>query len=198
MAMKRNLAQWLNRVGIGLLLSAFLTHVSADQANAQGAGNPEILDAIQKLQTAVNNLQTTVNGIVSGGVAAKPREYYLTKGTFQGNQILSPPAATPACAPGFHFASLWEIFDTSNLKYATSLGLTQDDSGSGPPTILGWVRTGFSKETSAMAGQANCNAWTSNASSANGTIAELGPGWTLVASGFPFSLSLSVLGPETL
>jgi hypothetical protein len=63
--------------------------------------------------------------------------YYLTTRTFQGN------AALTAGTAGFHMASLWEIRDTSNLQYDTSRGLTQADSGSGPPTeTWGWARTG--------------------------------------------------------
>jgi hypothetical protein len=68
-----------------------------------------------------------------------PRKFYLTQTLDNGSQALS------ACAAGYHMASLWEIFDPSNLKYDTTLGVTQADSGSGPPsketTASGWIRT---------------------------------------------------------
>ena len=59
---------------------------------------------------------------------AVERGFYLSLATFQGDQVRL------ACAPGYHFASLWEIVDTSNLRYNNSLGKTTPDSGAGPPT----------------------------------------------------------------
>jgi hypothetical protein len=87
------------------------------------------------------------------------RQYYLTPTLFTGNTI------TNACAPGCHFASIWEIADPSGLKY-TTLGLTSLDRGSGPPTAfdlfgiseaIGWVRTGYNASSTEPPGQANCN-----------------------------------------
>ena len=77
----------------------------------------------------------------------QPRKFYLTKTEdYTGSQALS------ACASGYHMASLWEIFDTSNLRYDTALGASSTDSGSGPPVAVyfglghfegdGWIRTG--------------------------------------------------------
>jgi hypothetical protein len=93
------------------------------------------------------------------------RTYYLTQTEHNGSQ------ARTACAAGYHMASLWEIFDTSNLKYNTELGFMQGDSGFGPPTVapglgdifpppLGWIRTGAIAGSSNAAGLANCDAWT--------------------------------------
>ena len=88
------------------------------------------------------------------------RTFYLTKDFHDGSQALT------ACAPGFHMASLWEIFDPSNLRYDATLGFTRDDSGSGPPQgSFGWIRTGTGATTSNFAGVGNCNAWQSNAPS---------------------------------
>ena len=56
--------------------------------------------------------------------------------------IVDGSNATSACAAGYYMASLWEIYDTSNLECNTSLGSTLGDSGSGPPGLNGWVRTG--------------------------------------------------------
>jgi hypothetical protein len=102
------------------------------------------------------------------------RKFYLTQGQYDGSQALS------ACASGYHMASLWEIFDPSNLSYDTSLGVTTDDSGSGPPNGSGWIRTGFlasnginADGTVQVAGAANCQAWTSASSEARGTTALL-------------------------
>ena len=104
------------------------------------------------------------------------RQFYLTKEGYQGN------ATETACAEGYHFASLWEIADPSNLKYNTTLGYVQTDSGQGPPTfyngVLGWVRTGYIAYTGGDAGKANCNLWTSASSSDRGSDAYLNPDWT--------------------
>lgn len=115
-------------------------------------------------------------GIASTAVAkekSQARKFYLTKKNFTGSQVLT------ACAGGYHMASLWEIFDTSNLIYNTGLGLTLDDSGSGPPSnVPGWIRTGGLSESQAgFPGITNCNAWTTESDSAFGTIVFLDPLW---------------------
>jgi hypothetical protein len=87
------------------------------------------------------------------------RQFYLTENSFSGNETLT------ACDEGYHMASIWEILDTSNLRYDTTMGVTLDDSGQGPPSgLAGWTRTGFSSNISNTASMGNCNAWTSNAS----------------------------------
>jgi hypothetical protein len=107
---------------------------------------------------------------------AGPKKFYLTVDTFQGNQALT------ACDNGFHMASLWEIHNICNLRYDTKRGLTQDDSGDGPPSVgSGWVRTGGPASGSSSAGFGNCDAWTSNASTDFGTLAGLHNNWTLPA-----------------
>jgi hypothetical protein len=106
--------------------------------------------------------------------AAPSRACYLTKQTYDGSQALT------ACAVGYHMASLWEIREPSNLRYDTVLGLTTDDSGSGPPTdklAFGWIRTGSSAATSGNLAVANCNAWTSNASTDFGAAVALSADW---------------------
>jgi hypothetical protein len=75
-------------------------------------------------------------------------------------------------------ASMWEILDPSNLRYDTTLGLTQEDSGSGPPEIqFGWVRTGRYASTLPFEGAGNCGAWTSNNSEDHGTAVMLRGIW---------------------
>jgi|AAFX01.1.fsa_nt_gi hypothetical protein len=100
------------------------------------------------------------------------RKYYLTQGRYDGSEALS------ACADGYHMASLWEIFDPSNLSYDTRLGVTLADSGSGPPNGSGWIRTGFVASAGTPAadgtvtpGAANCQAWTSASTEGRGTTA---------------------------
>jgi hypothetical protein len=100
------------------------------------------------------------------------RQFYLTTNTHY------PPQAPSACATGYHFASLWEMADPSNLKYNTSLGYTTADSGQGPQTYLdGWVRTGYGSNGQNTAGKANCLNWTNNTSSSYGTTVKLPDDW---------------------
>jgi hypothetical protein len=97
------------------------------------------------------------------------REYYLTASTY------SSTSATTACDSGYHMASLWEILNPSGLEYNTTLGTTRADSGSGPPSFLGWARTGYSSNNDGSAGQANCSAWSTTAG--NGTAVRLPQIW---------------------
>ncbi len=108
-------------------------------------------------------------------LAAAPsmRQYYLTPTKVPGGEALTP------CAAGYHMASLWEILDTSNLKYNTSLGATRDDSGQGPPSgIAGWVRTGYAGHTEEAPGRSNCNNWTSSDILDQGTWAMVPYDWS--------------------
>jgi len=103
-----------------------------------------------------------------------PRRYYLT-------QLALPTGgdAAEACADWYHMASLWEILDTSNLRYNTTLGLVSDDSGQGPPTaVAGWVRTGYGLDWSQVPGEGNCRSWASGDAGDYGTYAELPSNWT--------------------
>lgn len=94
-----------------------------------------------------------------GGICSERKRYYATQGTFNGSQAL------PACASGFHMASLWEIRDPSNLAYDTVLGQTNADNGTGPScygSLLPWVRTGNVASTieTGWPGGGNCANWT--------------------------------------
>jgi hypothetical protein len=112
---------------------------------------------------------TSPAGSASTEKEKAPRKFYVTQTNHDGSQALS------ACASGYHMASLWEILDTSNLRYDTQLGLTRADSGSGPPTAFGWIRTGHVAAITDFAGFGNCNAYTSADSSHRGTIVTLSP-----------------------
>ena len=105
---------------------------------------------------------------------SKLRSYFLTTNRFDGSEALR------GCASGFHMASIWEIFDTSNLSYNTTLGLTREDSGSGPPSgVDGWIRTGVDALDLGISavGQSNCIAWTSSLSNRQGTLVMLEFQW---------------------
>lgn len=100
-----------------------------------------------------------------------PRKFYLTKTLYNGSGALS------ACAEGYHMASLWEILDPSHLRYDTELGFTYEDSGSGPPSSGGWIRTGNFSNASDTPGFGNCNAWTSASSADSGSFVGLPTGF---------------------
>lgn len=90
------------------------------------------------------------------------RSFYLTQTSHTGGQ------APSACAEGYHMASIWEIYDPTYLRYDTELGLTEADSGFGPPTLrFGWVRTGSN------AFEDNCQAYTSANSEFTGVTVAL-------------------------
>src|SRR5262249_29960257 len=133
----------------------FLPRIGASRAEWR----EQVRLALQRASQAMFGLLAVFALMLSAPafVEAKSR-YYLTTVGVQGN------AALTACDKDFHMASLWEIHDTSNLEYDTSRGLTRDDSGSGPPTGLGWIRTGGGALSSTLAGEGNCNAWTTNSS----------------------------------
>jgi hypothetical protein len=110
--------------------------------------------------------------------SSRIRGYYLTNDSSEGSQTGGINGnGAGVCACGYHFASLWEILDPSNLKYTTNLGYNQDDSGNGPPSFIsGWVRTGYGSNNSFYPGQANCSNWESTGGF--GTIISLSSDWT--------------------
>lgn len=121
------------------------------------------------------------------------RGFYLTSTDHTGSQ------ASTACAAGFHMASLWEIFDPSNLRYETALGLTLGDTGSGPPSGHGgWIRTGFEKlsqPTFPDAGTVSCNGWTSSDVMEHGSVVRLPNHWDLLAG---TAIPVSPWGPQSI
>jgi hypothetical protein len=105
------------------------------------------------------------NAAATAKSTAPVRGYYLTRGTFDGSHALG------ACVAGYHMASIYEVHEPSNLRYDTNLGVNEDDSGLGPPTLhTGWIRTGFNALfNTGLQGFDNCNAWTSNSAADTGT-----------------------------
>lgn len=108
------------------------------------------------------------------------RHFYLTNFSVRGNQALT------ACAVGYHTASLWEIYDVSNLTYDSSHpnAYKKADSGQGPPSLwYGWVRTGYDSSTSNVPGTGNCANWTSITAAHSGTIIRLTNNWNVSPGG---------------
>jgi hypothetical protein len=108
------------------------------------------------------------------------RKYYLTNRIFNGaNADGSDGNGADTCAQGYHFASLWELLDLSNMKYNEAFGQSNDDSGYGPPSsIAGWARTGYTLNSSGTPGQGNCNAWDNSDSEHSGTYVYLPSDWS--------------------
>jgi hypothetical protein len=128
-------------------------------------------------------LATEPSSPASPSAAAGMRQFYLSRSTATGM------GADTICAEGYHFASLWEMADPSNLRYNPSLGTTSSDSGAGPPSVLvvrpypipiparGWVRTGYASSVSTTPGQGNCAAWSSEGGLDAGTVVHLVSEW---------------------
>jgi hypothetical protein len=121
----------------------------------QDAELPAFLDAngeaASELRAPEGTGEIQVMDALSGN--ANGNLFYLTNFSRNANQVLT------ACAAGYHMASLWEIYDPSNLTYDTSHpeAYVKADSGQGPPSLwYGWVRTGFDNSASSKPGAGNC------------------------------------------
>ncbi|MBN1640530.1 MAG: hypothetical protein JXA09_04775 [Anaerolineae bacterium] len=107
--------------------------------------------------------------------AATARGFYLTV-----TEAYTGIKASNACAAGYHMASLWEIWDVTNLVYDQDWGYAAADAGEGPPSnVTGWVRTGYHSPDGSPGspGVANCMAWTSDSVDHYGTVVMLGANW---------------------
>ena len=155
----------LSSLALALLLIGGLTWLSQGEKTS-AAGQPGVPFGVAQLQEQLAALQASVE-------ALQPRTFYLTVDLFDGAQ------APDACAPGYHMASLWEIHDPTSLRYDTTRGFTQADSGSGPPNDEpGWMRTGnLARRLEEDPGQSNCLAYTSNSAGHFGTTMELDENW---------------------
>ena len=145
------------------------------------AGLPLVLSLLFVSLTWAQFHGPTDSSAITPAVGSEMRQYYLTRPAFMAHKVMT------ACAPGFHFASIWEIADPSNLIYNTELGLVAVDSGMGPPTAYkilnvvraaGWIRTGNTSSINEPPGQANCYGWLSDSTSSEGTTAFLPVDWT--------------------
>lgn len=100
---------------------------------------------------------------VFGGAEKAPfvKSYYLSVEPVAGDVVLFQ------CTERYHFASIWEIRDTTRLTYNTTLGFTTESSGYGPPEgERGWISGGNNDRW------ASCENWTTDAESM-GTFSEL-------------------------
>ena len=83
-------------------------------------------------------------------------------------------------------ASIWEILDVSNLRYASDEEANGDafrleDSGQGPPGVQwGWIRTGYFPNSTQVEGQANCDVWSQWTSDSYGTAVSLETDWRTI------------------
>lgn len=66
-------------------------------------------------------LGTAACGFV-GQTCPGPRQFYLTRSSVQGNQVLT------SCAAGFHMASRFEIANLSGVVYDSKRGASSADS----------------------------------------------------------------------
>jgi hypothetical protein len=163
----------------GLLVVAFLGYLAWGQEKVS-ASAPQVPEA------------PAAPAVVSGGL----RKFYRTFETF------TPTMTSTACGSGYHFASLWELLDPSNLEYDgahpdAEVGIGWD-MGEGPFTgqgglgKSGWIRTGHAADTSGVPGRANCGNWvTSDVSSHYGTTAGLSFDWGNVEELFVWDLTTS-------
>lgn len=100
------------------------------------------------------------------------RRYYVTSGSYQG----SAAGAPGVCAPGFHFASFFELVDPSSRIYDESLGLSL---GTGVPIgALGWFEVGTTLSDPSL----RCSGWSTNAGTGFGAQLAFGD---LTSSGPP-------------
>lgn len=131
------------------------------------------------------------------------RKFYRTRDAY------SPTVASTACGTGYHFASMWELLDPSNLEYAgehpDAWGGPLYDMGEGPVTgadglaIQAYVRTGYNVAPDPLGypGQANCNGWTSDDASDHGTVAGLTHQWGTAEDLFVWNVGVNTCNTRT-
>lgn len=148
-------------------------NVASGVQAANGATSANTGNAIAKRDAnggiSVGSIQFADGSVLS---SASLRKYFMS------NSQNDASHATAQCGPGFHMASMWELVNPSALSYDTTRGYTNADSGSGPPVLSAWIRTGESAGTINIPGAANCNAWTSNSPNDYGTAVNLPFAWT--------------------
>jgi len=182
---ERMLVASVTSIGIQMLRPG--AYVRDSSVNSVGTGGIEVLPAAIVQNNVVTQVGLRAAGAPSiwevpgqgnacdDGRCTRFRRYYVSKTPADGAN------ATFACATGFHMAALWEIHDTAQLSYDTTLGAVAADSGAGPPIAYAWVRTSNAPQVVANApGYSNCAAWTSASMSHYGTLASLPENWGVV------------------
>lgn len=102
------------------------------------------------------------------------RHFYVSSSNYPTTTVKT------ACASGYHMASLWELYDVSNLTYDYDhpAARTQADSGYGPPSYwYGWVRTGYNSSGDSTTGTGNCLNWSNTDSGYYGVSVRLSRTW---------------------
>jgi len=148
----------------GMLLVAFLGYLAWGQERVT-ASAPQAPEAVAVPQIQFNGL----------------RRFYRTSTAY------TPTLASTACVTGYHFASIWELLDPSNLEYAAeeldAWSGPLYDMGEGPITgaddgpIMAYARTGYNADVSGVSGKANCNNWQSDDENHYGTMVGLTHEW---------------------
>jgi hypothetical protein len=155
---------------------------------------------IASLGAATNqvlSLQGQVTGLSNEGVifpdgtmqtsaaSADPRRaFYLTESEVMGGATLT------ACATGFRMATAWELYDPSNLRYASDSegagDVHREGTFPGPSSGReGWIRVGYGESGILNDLRSGCSGWTSSDPSHFGTHASLHP-----VSSPPFSFAV--------
>ena len=196
--------RWLALLGIIALLSVLAYSLafaqegeppsinSAPEAPGAGEPQPTPITVPESSQAQEGDLVYTANGgwvpRDSAGVASSSssddvaavsatgggRHFYLSTANY------NPTQAPTACALGYHLASLWELYDVSNLTYDYDhpAAYVKVDSGYGPPSNwYGWVRTGYDSSGDSTTGTGNCLNWSSNSNSYYGVSVRLSRTW---------------------
>lgn len=103
-----------------------------------------------------------VADVVGYFTRAAPRRFYISLAP--GGLGVNGSGPTTACAQGFHFASIDEILNLSQLAYDASQPFADAlaDMGAGAPHgHFAWVRTGGGSLNSGSPGLGNCFVWAS-------------------------------------
>lgn len=155
----RNRVAWTGREGIamsGTAHPAVFAHNTVTKTNLNPWNGRAILGGRPSAGNSCDDGSCTTDG---------RRRYYLTTFSLEGDH------GADDCEGAFHMAAMFELLDLSNLEYDTTRGITYADSGSGPPTVEGWIRTGRNFFTSVACADGS-NPWTSSDMGVMGTTAS--------------------------
>lgn len=148
---------------VGLIV--LLVIVAFSSSTARGAESQ-----VRVEESSISAPESEVMSVSSG----TGRRFYVTYSRYYSNEVLT------ACASGYHTASMWELYDVSNLVYAHDQPNASSwaDSGFGPPSQWnGWIRTGYISSIENTQGKGNCANWSSISASAYGSVIRLSNNW---------------------
>ncbi len=165
--------------GVGVSLGGGLLEDSELRGNAGlgaslGNGASYARNVFSANATSVSGGHATGGNVCSDNLCSVSgaRRFYLG-----GTPGVNGANAQSGCVTGFHMASMWEVHEPSALFYDRSRGETLPDAGQGPPSLVGWIRTGNFTDAQPSFGRGNCSAWTSSSNADYGGIAFLAPDW---------------------